>query len=303
VETINEVLDIQRRIYTIRGVQVMLDSDLAVLYEVETRAINQAVKRNLERFPDLFCFQLTQSEFESLRSQIVTLETELLRSQIVTSKSTSGGRRYLPFVFTEQGVAMLSAVLKSETAVKMSIEIMNAFVNLRRFVSTNAQIFNRLDTLETKQVETDHKLDQVLNALESKVVQPKQGIFFNGQIFDAYQFISDLFRSAEKKIVIIDNFIDDTVLVHLAKRKDSVQVTILTKSIPKLLNLDIKKFNDQYPKIEIKEFAHAHDRFIIIDNLDVYHLGVSLKDLGKKWCAFSKFDKETFKLLEKIEKL
>jgi len=198
---------------------------------------------------------------------------------------------------------MLLAVLKSETAVKMSIQIMNAFVNLRRFVSTNAQIFNRLDTLETKQLETDHKLDQVLNAIESKVVQPKQGIFYNGQIFDAYQFISDLFRSAEKSIVIIDSYIDDTVLTHLAKRKENVQVTILTKSIPTLLNLDIKKFNDQYPKIEIKEFAHAHDRFIIIDNLDVYHLGASLKDLGKKWCAFSKFDKETFKLLEKIKNI
>jgi len=303
METTMEALDIQRRIYTIRGLQVMLDSDLAVLYEVETKVLNQAVKRNLERFPDLFCFQLTQGEFDSLRSQIVTSKVLFLRSQIVTLENRGRHRKYLPYVFTEQGVAMLSAVLKSDTAVKMSIQIMNAFVNLRRFVSTNAQIFNRLDTLETKQVETDLKLDQVLNALESKIVQPKQGIFFNGQIFDAYQFISDLFRSAEKSIVIIDNFIDDTVLTHLAKRKDNVLVTILTKSIPKLLNLDIKKFNDQYPKIEIKEFVNAHDRFIIIDNLDVYHLGASLKDLGKKWCAFSKFDKETFKLLEKIEKI
>jgi len=281
--------DIQNRIYTIRGVQVMLDMDLAELFGVETRVLNQAVKRNIERFPESFMFQLAENE------------TDDLISQSVMSSSGYGGRRKLPYAFTEQGVAMLSATLRSDTAVRVSIQIINAFVTMRRFIASNAQVFQRLDTLETKQLETDKKIDHVLDALESREIQPKQGIFFDGQIFDAYQFVSDLFRSAEKSIIIIDNYIDDSVLTHLSKRKKNVKVILFTKNISSLLALDITKFNKQYPEIEIKHFDNSHDRFVIIDNTTVYHFGASLKDLGRKWFAFSKMEIGAVEMLSKLE--
>jgi len=295
--------NIQSRIYTIHGVQVMPDSDLAELYQVDVKVLNQAVKRNKGRFPSEFMFQLTKNELDALRSQSVTLETrKSLRSQIVTSK-TRGGRRYLPYVFTEQGVAMLSAVLRSDTAIKMSINIMNAFIAMRRFIASNGHMFQRIDALETKQSETDKKLDTVLTAIENKDIQPKQRIFYNGQIFDAYKFISDLFRSAKKSIIIIDPYIDETVLIHLAKRAKGVKVVILTTEIPKQLSLDVKKFNQQYPAIEIKEFKESPDRFIIIDRADIYHIGASLKDLGKKWFAFSKMDMGIADMIEKLKNI
>lgn len=207
----------------------------------------------------------------------------------------------MPYAFTEQGVAMLSAVLRSDTAVKMSINIMTAFIAMRRFISSNAQMFQRMDTLEIKQLETDKKLSKVLTAIENKDIQPKQGIFYNGQIFDAYKFISDLFRSAKKSIIIIDNYVDDTVLTHLTKRRKEVKAMILTKEISKQLSLDLKKHNEQYPPIEIKEFKVTHDRFIIIDESEVYLLGASLKDLGKKWFAFSVIDIGIAEMLEKLK--
>lgn len=278
--------DIQSRIYTVRCLQVMLDMDLASLYHVETRALNQAVKRNQDRFPESFCFQLADSEFEILKSQIVM--------------SSWGGRRTNPYAFTEQGVAMLSAVLRSDVAVEISVKIINAFVTMRRFIASNAKVFQRLDTLELKQLETNKKMEKVLDAIESKEIKPKQGIFFNGQIFDAYKFVSDLFRSARQSIVIIDNFLDDSVLTHLTKRRKNVRTILLTKNIPKSLTLDVEKFNEQYPPIEIKNFKNAHDRFIIIDNVTVYHLGASLKDLGKKWFAFSKMDIGVGDILAKL---
>ena len=279
--------EIQSRIHAIRGVQVMIDEDLALLYGVETKVLNQAVKRNSERFPEEFMFQITDDEFNRLRSQIVT-------------SNQRGGRRYLPYAFTEQGVAMLSAVLRSETAVKVSVQIINAFVAMRRFIASNAQVFQRLDALEIKQLETDTKMDKVLNAIESKEIQPKQGIFFDGQIFDAYQFVSDLIRTAKKSIIIIDNYIDDSVLLLLTKRKKSVTVKIFTKAISKQMALDVKKYNSQYPPVEIKQFKYAHDRFIIIDDKEVFHFGASLKDLGKKWFAFSKLEKDAFRLMERL---
>ena len=281
--------EIQSKIYTIHDVQVMLDMDLAEFYGVETRVLNQAVKRNIERFPEGFMFQLAGDEADDLISQSVM------------SSSGHGGRRKLPYVFTEQGVAMLAGVLRSDTAVKMSIQIINAFVAMRRFIATNAQIFQRLDTLEIKQIDTDKKIDKVLNAIEGKEIQPKQGIFFDGQIFDAYQFVSDLIRTARNTILIIDNYIDDTVLTHLTKRNKGVKVTILTKTIPRELALDVKKFNEQYPTIEIKEFKNSHDRFMIIDNTTVYHFGASLKDLGKKWFAFSKMDIGAVEMVARLE--
>ena len=295
---------IQGKIHTIRGLQVMLDSDLAELYGVEVKRLNEQVKRNIDRFPEKFCFQLSEEEFNNSSINGANNYAEALRSQIATLNIRRGQhRKYLPFAFTEQGVAMLSAVLRSETAVKMSIQIIDAFVAMRRFIASNAQVFQRIATLEVKQVETDKKIDKVLNAIESKDVHPKQGIFFNGQIFDAYRFVSDLFRTAKESIVIIDNYIDDTVLTHLAKRRENVTVTILTKTISKHLTLDVKKFNEQYPAIEIKEFNNAHDRFIIIDTNTVYHFGASLKDLGKKWFAFSKMELGAVEMLGKLKEL
>ena len=285
---------LQGLIYTIRGVQVMYDNDLAELYGVEIKRLNEQVKRNRERFPEEFMFQLTDEEFAFLRSQNATLETGRGRH-----------RKYLPYVFTEQGVAMLSAVLRSETAVKISIQIIKAFVAMRKFITTNAQIFHRLDAVEQKQLEhkaeTDEKFDRIFNAIESKEITPKQGVFFDGQIFDAYKFVSDLIRRAKKSIIIIDNYIDDSVLLLLTKRKKSVTVKIFTKTISKQLALDVKKYNSQYPPVEIIKFKYAHDRFIIIDDKEVFHFGASLKDLGKKWFAFSKLEKDAFRLMERLK--
>lgn len=292
--------EIQRKIFTIRNEQVMFDSDLAYFYGVETKQLNRAVKRNIVRFPKDFMFQIDEDEMEFLRCQIGTSKDEILKSQIATSKDNRGGRRYLPYAFTEQGVAMLSAVLKSETAVKMSVQIMSAFVAMRRFLIENAGVFQRLDRLEISQIETDNKVNRILDAMQSKDIEPKQGIFFNGQIFDAHKFVSSLIRKAEKSILLIDNYIDETVIDLFAKKKKDVMVTILTANIGKALKLDEKKFNLQYPKISIKEFNKAHDRFIIIDDKDVYHFGASLKDLGKKWFAFSKMDKTALELMEKL---
>ncbi|HNQ78436.1 MAG TPA: ORF6N domain-containing protein [Acidobacteriota bacterium] len=294
--------DIQSRISTVRNAHVMLDSDLAALFGVETKVLNQAVKRNLERFPLEFSFQLTKTEYESLRSQFVTLEKDAVWSQNVTLESKKGKHtKYLPRVFTEQGVAMLSAVLKSETAVQMSIQIIKAFVAMRKFILSNAQVFQRLDTLELKQLETEIKMDKVLAAIESKDAVPKQGIFFDGQVFDAYKFASDLIRSAKNSIVLIDNYVDESVLTLLSKAGRKAEITVYTKTISKQLALDTEKYGQQYRKIKLKEFGLSHDRFLIIDDKTVYYIGASLKDLGKKWFAFSRFDKDAFKILERLK--
>jgi hypothetical protein len=295
--------DIQKRIYTLRGLQVMLDEELAELYGVETKRLNEQVKRNSERFPAAFMFQISENEIEILRTQFVISSDEALRSQFATLKNGRGQhRKFLPYVFTEQGVAMLSAVLHSETAIKVSIQIMNAFVVMRRFLRDNAQVFQRLDTLELKQIETDKKVDRVLTAIEDRSVKPKQGIFFNGQVFEAWQFVSNLVRSAQKSILLIDNYLDDSVLLLFSKRKKSVAVTILTKSISKSLENDVKKFNEQYPSLIVKQFEATHDRFLIIDETDLYHFGASLKDLGKKWFAFSKMEMGAILMLDKLKK-
>lgn len=277
---------IKRKIYTLRGLQVMLDEDLGELYQVNTKRLNEQVKRNIERFPPEFMFKLTPSELDFLRSQIAT--------------TSWGGRRNLPHAFTEQGVAMLSGVLKSDTSVKVSLQIINAFVAMRKFLSQNAQVFQRLDFVEKKQIEHDQKFEEIFDAIQSKDIKPDKGIFFEGQVFDAYQFVSDLVRTSEKSIILIDNYVDDSVLTLFNKRNNNVSVTIFTKEIPKQLLLDLSKYNSQYPSIEIKEFKQSHDRFMIIDNQKVYHFGASLKDLGKKWFAFSQFDKEAFTLLDRL---
>lgn len=287
-----EVLDIHGKIYNIRNTQVMIDSDLAHLYGVETRVFNQAVSRNIDRFPENFRFQLRKSEYESLRSQIVTLKTNQGRGM---------HRKYLPYVFTEQGVSMLSAVLKSKTAVETSIKIINSFVNMRKFISTNASLFQRLDNIEVKQLkyqmQTDEKFDKIFEAMQERDLTPKQGIFFDGQIYDAYVFINDLIKKVQKSIVLIDNYIDESTLLLFSK--SNAKITIYTKVSPKI-TLDLKKYNIQYSNITIKNFTNSHDRFLIIDNDKIYHIGASLKDLGKKWFAFSKMDMQSLDILGKL---
>jgi len=287
------------RIYQIRGLQVMFDRDLAELYEVETKALNQAVKRNASRFPPAFMFQLSDHEFSDWRSQMVTSS---LRSQSVTLESDQRGRhrKYLPYVFTEQGVAMLSAVLRSETAVQVSVQIMHAFVAMRRFVLSNAEVFQRIGSLELRQLQTEKKVDQVLDAIGTQELEPKQGVFFNGQIFDAYSFVSKLVRRAKESIVLIDNYVDDSVLTMLSKRRKGVAAKIYCKRITKQLALDLEKHNAQYEPIEIVPFDEAHDRFLILDGTRVYHIGASLKDLGKKWFAFSEIEKEALRIIERL---
>jgi phage regulator Rha-like protein len=283
--------EIRNLIYTIRGKQVMLDSDLATLYQMETKNLNKAVKRNIERFPTSFCFQLTEKEVENLRFQIGT------------SSLNYGGRRYLPYVFTEQGVAMASAILRSDIAVKMSVQIMEAFVEMRRMLISNASLFHRLDNIELKQLEADQKFEEIFKALESDKLHSEKGIFYNGQVFDAYAFVSDIIRSAGSSIILLDNYVDDTVLTLLGKRNDNVTATILTKSISNQLRLDLQRYNSQYPAIDIEIFSDAHDRFLIIDNAELYHIGASLKDLGKKWFAFSRMDIEVGRMLQILGRL
>ena len=279
---------IQNHIYTIRNQQVMMDTDLAELYGVETKQLNKAVSRNLERFPERFRFQLTQKEYTNLRFQNGT------------SSSEHGGRRYMPYVFTEQGVSMLSAVLRSKIAVEVSIQIIDSFVEMRKFVTQNALLFQKIEIIEQKQQKTDERLDKVLNAIESNDINPKQGVFFDGQIFDAYVLMSSLIKEAKKSVVLIDNYIDETTLVHLShKAPKDVSISILTKVISKGLKLDLEKHNEQYATIEVKQLKYAHDRFLLIDE-KIYHLGASLKDLGLKWFAFSLIEEDVFELKKKI---
>jgi len=264
---------IEERIFTIRGKQVMLDRDLALLYGVETKALNQAVKRNIERFPDDFMFQLDYQE--CLRSQIVTLNTR--RGQHL---------KYMPYAFTEQGVAMLSGVIKSAKAVEVNIKIMRAFVIMRNMVANDSALNRRMTELEFKQKQTDINVEKILKIINETDYIPRQGIFFDGQIYDAYTFVADLVRTAARRIVLIDNYIDDTVLTMLSKRVDGVEATIYTGKVSKQLQLDIDKHNAQYPPITVCTFSKAHDRFLIIDDA-VYLVGASIKDLGKKWFGFT----------------
>lgn len=270
-------------IYIVRGQQVLLDSDLAALYKVDTKVFNQAVKRNIERFPAEFRFQLTQEEYDSLRSQIVT------------SKKGRGGRRYMPYVFTEQGVAMLSAVLRSDTAIQVSIQIINAFVEMRRFIANNAALFERISSVELKQLEyqkqTDEKFDKVFAYINDHA-EPEQKIFFDGQIYDAFELLISLVQKATKKIVLIDGYVDIGTLNILAKKNPGVDVTIYTFNNTRLSNRDINTFNSQYPNLTVKHMSAFHDRFLILDETVGYHVGASLKDAGKKCFGISQIQDE-----------
>ena len=280
--------NIEPLIKAIRGQQVMLDKDLATLYGVETKVLNQTVKRNIERFPDDFRFGLSREE--------------CLRSQIVISNGR-GGNRYSTYAFTEQGVAMLSSVLRSQTAIEVNIQIMRAFVSMRHFMVNNASMFSRLETIEYHQLEilqhqqdtdkhlqeSDKRIEEVFRRLDEGNAKPKQGVFYNGQIYDAYTFVSDLIKSAKKRIVLIDNYVDETVLTLLDKRDNNVSAIIYTQQISRQFQLDIDRHNAQYAPIDVETFRLSHDRFLCIDD-DVYHIGASIKDLGKKWFGFSKME-------------
>ena len=283
--SILEENSIRSKIHVIRGQQVMLDRDLAELYFVETKALNQAVKRNIERFPENFMFQLSDTEFENWRSHFVT------------SNSDKMGLRRPPYAFTEQGVAMLSAVLKSETAVKVSIQIMNAFVSMRHFLQNNAEIFVELKTMRQRQIdtdihlnETDKKVDELFSLMDKYNVKETQGIFFQGQIFDAYAKFESFLAAAKKEIILIDNYVDLSILQRLAKKKKGVNVIIYTDPKTKLTTQDVQTFNVQYQTLTLNYTSKTHDRFLIIDNSTIYHIGASLKDLGKKCFCFDVLD-------------
>lgn len=268
---LSEPINIRERILVLRNIQVIVDKDLAELYSVETKRLNEQVRRNIERFPEHFRFQLTDSEVNE-----VVAKCDHLRVLKFSNVN--------PYVFTEQGVAMLSAVLRSETAVQVSIKIMESFVAMRKFLLSNAQIFQRLDTIELKQLESDKKINEIFQIIEEQEITPKQGIFYDGQIFDAYVFVSDLIKKARARIVLIDNYVDESVLTLLSESEKNVQLAVYTQKISQKFLLGVQKFESQYKPVSVTEFKKSHDRFLIIDDT-VYHFGASLKDLGKKWFA------------------
>ena len=285
-------LPIEPLIYQVRGYQVMLDSDLARLYGVDTRRLNEQVKRNLERFPEDFMFQLSKEEVQNLMSQFAT--------------SSWGGTRKQPYAFTENGVAMLSSVLRSKTAIEVNIRIMRAFSAMRGFMMSNARVFQRLETLEHHQLllqqhqsDTDKKIEEVLNRLDSGDSRPVEGFFFEGQIFDAYALISDLIRMARTRIVLIDNYVDDRVLKVLTKRAEGVSATIYTDPRHSQISNDLRRHNAQYPRIDVKHCSNVHDRFLIIDDA-VYLIGGSIKDLRKKIVAFSRLHQNPGEILVRL---
>jgi len=280
--------EIENKIFTFRNIQVMIDRDLADLYQVEVKRLNEQIKRNIDRFPESFRFQLSDNEK-------LELVANCDRFKLLKHSSSN------PYAFTEQGVAMLSAVLHSQIAIQISIQIINAFVEMRQLISHHNGLLHRLDSIERKLFDNDQKFEQVFKALERKDVIPSQGVFFEGQVYDSYELTSRIIRSAKKRIVLIDNYIDETSLTLLTKKAKDVNVLLLTKSISKQLSLDVQKVNQQYSHFEFKIFTKSHDRFLIIDEEEVYHIGASLKDLGKKWFAFSKINKNSVKsILDEI---
>jgi hypothetical protein len=268
---------LKNKIYSIRGQQVMLDKDIAKFYFTQTRVLKQTVRRNIERFPDDFMFELSINEQEYLVSQ-----------SVIPSLKVFGGAT--PLAFTEQGVAMLSAIIKTPIAIEVSIAIIRAFAEMKKHLSHLNGLSQRMDKIEQKQIIADDNFETLFKALETGNMKAKQGIFYQGQIFDAYCFLSDLIKTAKQSIIVIDNYVDDSVLTLLTKRKHEIRVKIYLRKISKKFALDVQKHNEQYPLVEIQKFNSSHDRFLIIDQKEIYHFGASLKDLGKKWFAFSKLD-------------
>lgn len=288
---------IEKLIYVIRDKQIMIDSDLAMLYQVETGALNRAVKRNIKRFPDDFRFQLTVEEYENLKCQIGISSL---------NENGYGGRRTLPYVFTEQGISMLASVLHSDIAINVSIGIMRAFVEMRRFIANNALLFERISNVELKQLEyqkqTDEKLEQIFEYI-SEHEEASQKIFFDGQIYDAFSLIVSLIQKAEKEITLIDGYVDVGTLNLLAKKNEGVSVTVYTHQRTRLSNIDVANFNAQYPALEVKYTSVFHDRFLILDGKTAYHIGASLKDAGKKTFGITLINDEsiTKDILQRLE--
>ncbi len=281
VPAITEIKDIGSLVYVIRGKQVMLDSDLAMLYQVETKNLNQAATRNTDRFPEDFRFKITKEEFDDLRFQSGTSNEE---------QGGRGGRRYYPYVYTEQGISMLASVLHSKVAVQVSINIMRTFVEMRRFIANNALLFKKVSSIELKQLEyqktTDAKFDKVFQYIENHA-ESEQKIFFDGQIYDAFSLIASIIRKAQKEIILIDGYVDVDTLNILAKKNTGVAVKIYTYASTRLTNKDVANFNTQYPALTVKKTQIFHDRFIVLDGKTVYHIGASIKDAGKKCFGIS----------------
>ena len=285
---------IESRILNLRDKQVMLDRDLAKLYGVETRVLNQAVKRNINRFPEDFMFQLTREECLNIYTLTDSQNNvQSSRSQIVTMKTERGKNiKYLPYAFTEQGVAMLSGILRSNTAIEANIRIMRAFVAMRRFLLANVQVFQRIETLEMRQIATDNKLNQVLSKLDDGTATKIEGIFYEGEVFSARAFIEDLIKSAQREIILIDAYVDATILNLLTLRAPDVAASVYTGQIKPALQKAHTLHNQQYPVAPIRLQTYSsnfHDRFLIIDDA-VYHVGASLKDLGKRLFAFTRME-------------
>ncbi len=273
----NDLLTIEKKILIIRGQQVMLDRDLAELYGVETKRLNEQVRRNLERFPEHFCFPLNETEKKELVANC---------DRFRTLKHSS----FNPYVFTEQGVAMLASVLKSQTAVQVSIKIIDAFVAMRRFLLNNTKIFTEIDSIKHHLIESDQRIDSLFTLMDKYKIKDKQDVFFQGQIYDAYSIFQRLIQKAQKEIILIDNYIDLSVLDRLSQKNTGVKVTIYTKKDTPIKKLDIDKFNTQYPTLLIKHTSTMHDRFLILDNTEIYHIGASIKDLGKKCFGFTQME-------------
>ena len=278
--------NIKDKIHTIRKLQVMLDRDLAELYGVETKRINEAVRNNQDKFMDDFYFELTNNEFENLRSKFSTANFSKTRTN--------------PKVFTEQSIYMLATILKSKVASQVTVYIIKTFANMRKLISQNIPMFERFERIEQRLTIHDENFDKLFEALEDKTLKTKQGIFYNGEIFDAYVFINNLLKIATNEIILIDNYVDETVFTLFSKYPN-IKIKIYTSNITKQLKLDFEKYQTQYKNIELFEFKNSHDRFLIIDKKEIYHLGASLKDLGKKWFAFSKFEIENLKILDYLK--
>ena len=278
--SILEENSIRSKIHVIRGQQVMLDFDLAEIYGYSTKAFNQQVKNNIERFDDDFRFQLNESEVEALsRSKILTL-----------NKGRGSNIKYAPYAFTEQGIYMLMTVLKGELAVTQSKLLIRTFKEMKHFIQNNSHLFAELDNIRKHLLESDKKIDELFSLMDKYNIKDEQGIYFQGQIFDAYAKFESFIAQAKNEIILIDNYVDLSILQRLTKKKNSVNVTIYTDPKTKLTAQDIQTFNAQYPTLSLKYTTKAHDRFLIIDQTTMYHIGASLKDLGKKHFAFSILD-------------
>ena len=274
---------VQEKIFLVRGIHVMLDSDLAKIYGVTTSRLNEQVRRNQDRFPEDFYFQLNKEEWQFLLSHFAIAKW--------------GGRRNLPFVFTEHGVAGLSGVLRSEYAAQVHVSIIRAFIQMRKVIGSTKQLSQRIVDLEAKQITTENNFEKIFDLLEVRKDIPEQGVFFEGKVFDAYLFASTIIKTAKRSIVLIDNFINEKTIAQLAKKHEGVKAILLTKEISRILFLDVQKADEQYGGFVAYPFSVSHDRFLIIDEIDVYHLGASLKDLGKKWFAFSKLNQQSVRLI------